>query len=82
MNKKMKNYYFKYVVTGSIEKEFNTIKEARKQANKEKEKIYLSIYSKFNIYKEPYSDILINKNTSIIDAKIKLIKTFNNINKK
>ena len=77
----MKKYYFKYIVTGSIEKEFNTIKDARKKANKENEKIYLSIYSKFNTYKEPYSDILINKDTNIIDAKIKLIKTFNNLTK-
>ncbi len=77
----MKQYYFRYIVTGSIEQEFTTLKEARKEANKEGEKIYLTIYSKANIYAEPYAEEEVKKATNIMDARLKLIRTFNQLNK-
>jgi predicted nucleic-acid-binding Zn-ribbon protein len=74
----MKEYYFRYVVTGEA-KEFTTLKEARKEANKEGEKIYLTIYSKLNSYAEPYDEEEVNKATNIMDARLRLIKSFNKL---
>lgn len=71
-----KEFYFKYIVSNSIEEEFETIKEARKRAKKLKEKVYLTIFSTKNAYNEPYADEIIKDNTNVIDAKLRLSAIF------
>lgn len=76
----MKNYYFKYIVTGSIEIEFNNKKDALKHASKIGELVYLTIFNKRNIYNEPYSDVEITyKTKNIKELKNNLVEIFNEL---
>ena len=75
----MKEYYFKYTVTGHQEEEYNTLKEARREAGNSNEAIYLMIFSRLNSYGEPYDEEEVNKATSIRETKQRLIKSFNEL---
>jgi hypothetical protein len=70
-------YYFKFIVPCHYAKEFNTFEEAAKESKKKNEKIYITIFSTENIYKEPYDEIVIKEETEIKQSKIKLIQSFN-----
>jgi len=71
---KKTEYYFRYVVTGQIEKEFTTLRESKIFAKKNNEKIYLTVYLYSNKYNEPYDEILITGSTNIKESKSKLIQ--------
>ena len=72
----MKEYYFKYVVPGSVEQHFSRFKPASCLALKKDEKVYLTTFSKFNTYNEPYDEVMINSVEEIGPARKKLIYSF------
>ncbi|NQU52167.1 MAG: hypothetical protein HQ522_06465 [Bacteroidetes bacterium] len=72
----MKDYFFKYIVPAQIERVFHRFKPALQFATKTGEKVYLTSFSKFNSYNEPYSEQIITSVKDIAPARNKLIKEF------
>jgi len=72
----MKDYYFKYIVPGQIERQFNRFNPALRCASKLNEKVYLTTFSKSNSYNEPYDEQVIDSVNEIAPARKKLISSF------
>lgn len=72
-------YYFKYIVTGSIEKEFNNFLDAIEEAENTGELVYLTIYNKENKYNEPYADTEVTRKSKLKKEKEILIEIFNSL---
>ena len=70
------NYYSKFIVPSHYAMEFNTFKQAQKVAKKINEKIYLGIFSKDNLYNEPYSEKIVTNEDEINDLKNQMISGF------
>ena len=72
----MKDYYFRYIVTGDIEKEYTRFRQAIRFAEKHQEIVYLTSFSKSNTYNEPYDEVEISEFNQIKPARKKLIASF------
>lgn len=73
-------YYFKFVVPDHYAIEHNSYKQAIKSAKRLKESIYLQIFHRRNIYKEPYGEIKLSfeeTDVSLLNHKASLIAIFN-----
>ena len=72
--KTIETYYFKFIVPSHYAMEFNTFKQAQKVAKKLNEKIYLTIFSKGNLYNEPYSEKIVTCENEVNDLKYQMIQ--------
>lgn len=74
--KTIETYYFKFIVPSHYAMEFNTFKQAQKVAKKLNEKIYLTIFSKGNLYNEPYDEKIVTCEGEVNDLKDQMIGDF------
>lgn len=75
MNAKV-NYYFKFIVPSHYEVPFRSFKQAQKFAKNIGEMVYLTLYSKSNIYNEPYFEKVVTCEEEIEGFKSEMIHDF------